>query len=68
MRRAVLAALAVLGADQLRHFGLHQLLRATARTDSRITSPCSSRSTCLTTSSIVILSRPAIAGLLSSKP
>ena len=36
------------------------------RTDSRITSACSSRSTCLTTSSIVILSRPAIAGLLSS--
>jgi hypothetical protein len=27
MRRTVLAALAVLGADQLRHFGLHQLLR-----------------------------------------
>ena len=27
MRRAVLGALAVLGADQLRHFGLHQLLR-----------------------------------------
>src|SRR5512132_629338 len=27
MRRAVLAALAMLGADQLRHFGLHQLLR-----------------------------------------
>jgi hypothetical protein len=34
----------------------------------QITSPCSSRSTGLTTSSIVILSRPAIAGLLSSKP
>jgi hypothetical protein len=41
---------------------------ATARTDARITSPCSSPSTCRTTSSIVILSRPAIAGLLSSNP
>jgi hypothetical protein len=30
--------------------------RATARTESRITSPCSSRSTRRTTSSIVILS------------
>jgi hypothetical protein len=39
---------------------------ATARTDSRITSPCSSRSTRRTTSSIVILSAPAIAGLLPS--
>jgi hypothetical protein len=27
MRRTILAALAVLGADQLGHFGLHQLLR-----------------------------------------
>jgi hypothetical protein len=40
----------------------------TQRTLSRITSPCSSRSTFLTTSSIAILSAPAIAGLPFVEP
>jgi hypothetical protein len=67
MRRAVLRALTVHGTDQLRNLGLHQLAsdRLHGLSDH---SPCSSRSTLLTTSSIVILSRPAIAGLLSSNP
>ena len=42
--------------------------RATVLTDSRITSARSSRSTCRTTSSTVILSRPAIAGLPFVEP
>ena len=61
MRRPVLGpALTVLGADQLGDLELHHL-RATALTASRITSACSSSNTFLTTSSIVILSAPAIA-------
>ena len=60
------AALTVLGADQLGHLGLHQLPRDRLAPTRGSRQPCSSRSTCLTTSSIVILSAPAIAGLLSS--
>ena len=57
MRRAVLGALATLGARQRRHLHLHQL--PTSFTDSRSTSGCSSTSTGLTTSSIVVFSLPA---------
>jgi len=67
MRRAILGALTVC-APMRSETSASISSRATALTDSRITSPCSSRSTCRTTSSIVILSRPAIAGLLSSNP
>jgi hypothetical protein len=54
------------GADPLGHLGLHQLLRHRPHRLA-ITSPCSSSSSSRTTSSIVILSRPAIAGRLFAR-
>jgi hypothetical protein len=58
MRRSVLAALATLGARKRRHLHLHQL-PASSFTDSRSKFACSSTSTGLTISSIVVLSLPA---------
>jgi hypothetical protein len=61
MRRSILGALATFRADQL---GASTSISCPAShlTDSRNTSACSSTSTFLTTSSIAILSAPAIAG------
>src|SRR4051812_29240003 len=64
MRRAIpRPPLTALGTDQLSDLELYHLRRH--RLD-RITSACSSSSTFLTTSWIVILSTPAIAGSFSS--
>jgi IstB-like ATP binding protein len=61
MGGTVLGALAALGADQLGHLDLHQLPGQPFHRLAH-TSACSSTSTFLATSSIAILSAPAIAG------